>query len=61
MHPVTFEEIATLTTPEPGLISMGLSFSADGRYLAVGVSDTMQLWDLHALRRGLRAIGLDWD
>jgi serine/threonine protein kinase/WD40 repeat protein len=61
MRPETFEEIATLTTPEPGLISMGLSFNGDGRYLAVGESDTVQVWDLQALRHGLRSVGLDWD
>jgi WD40 repeat protein len=57
----TLEEIATLTTPEPGLISMGLAFSADGRYVAVAESDTVQIWDLQALRRALRSVGLDWD
>jgi WD40 repeat protein len=56
----TLEEIATLTAPEPGII-LGLEISSDGRQLFAAVGNTVHAWDLHALRRGLRAIGLDWD
>jgi serine/threonine protein kinase/WD40 repeat protein len=56
----TLEEIATLTAPELGLI-VGLEFSPDGRQLFVPVGNTVHAWDLHALRRGLRDIGLDWE
>ena len=38
-----------------------LSFSAGGRYVAVGTDDSrIQLWDLDAIRRGLAELGLDW-
>ena len=56
----TLDEIATLTPPEPGII-MDMQFSPDGRHLYVGVVNTIHVWDLHALRRGLGAVGLDWD
>jgi hypothetical protein len=56
----TLDEIATLTAPESGLI-VGMEFSPDGRQLFAAVSNTVQHWDLHALRRGLRGIGLDWE
>jgi WD40 repeat protein len=56
----TLAEIATLTAPEPGIV-MGMQFSPDGRQLFVTVANTVHVWDLHALRRGLRAVGLDWD
>jgi hypothetical protein len=56
----TLEEIALLTAPEPGII-VGLELSPDGRHLFAAVANTVQHWDLHALRRGLRGIGLDWD
>src|SRR5262249_3230464 len=50
----TLEEITTLTSPESGII-LGMWFSPDGRYLAVQLSNTIHLWDLQALRCGLRA------
>jgi WD40 repeat protein len=56
----TLEEIVTLTAPELGLITM-IQFSPDGRRLFVIVGNTVHVWDLHALRRGLRAVGLDWE
>jgi WD40 repeat protein len=56
----TLEEIATLTAPEAGII-LGVSISADGRYLVDEVTDTVHVWDLPRLRRGLREIGLDWE
>ena len=54
------EEIVTLTSPEPALV-VGMQFSPDGRYLFVAADNAIHVWDLHALRRGLRAVGLDWD
>jgi WD40 repeat protein len=54
------EEIATLTSPEPGII-LGMDFSPDGRYLGVARNNTVNLWDVQALRRALAAIDLDWD
>jgi serine/threonine protein kinase/WD40 repeat protein len=60
LHLETLEEIATLTAPEPGLI-VALEFSPDGRQLFAGMANMVQFWDLHALRRGLRGIGLDWE
>jgi serine/threonine protein kinase/WD40 repeat protein len=56
----TLEEIVTLTAPELGLIGT-MQFSPDGRRLFVSVANTVHVWDLHALRRGLSTIGLDWD
>jgi serine/threonine protein kinase/WD40 repeat protein len=60
LHLETLEEIATLTAPEPGLI-VTLGFGPDGRQLFVTVGKTVHAWDLHALRRGLRDVGLDWE
>jgi serine/threonine protein kinase/WD40 repeat protein len=60
LHLETLEEIATLAAPEPGII-VGLQFAPDGRQLFATVGKTVHAWDLHALRRGLREIGLDWD
>jgi WD40 repeat protein len=56
----SLEEIATLASPEPGII-YDIGFSPDGRYLGVQMNNTVCLWDLQALRRALRAIDLDWD
>jgi serine/threonine protein kinase/WD40 repeat protein len=60
LHLETLEEIATLTAPEPGLI-VSLDFGPDGHQLFVTVGNTVRAWDLGALRRGLRHIGLDWE
>ena len=52
-------EIASLPTYA---ISNGpLTFSDDGKLLVtLGESGLIHVWDLNALRRGLREIGLDW-
>src|SRR5262249_22121242 len=56
----TGEELATLTAPDT-LHHPCLAFSADGGYLAAGTSDHLvHLWDLHALRRQLAEMNLDW-
>jgi serine/threonine protein kinase/WD40 repeat protein len=60
LHLETLEEIATLAAPEPGLIAQ-LEFSPDGHHMFVAKSNTVHAWDLRALRRGLRDIGLDWE
>ncbi len=57
----TGAEIATLEAPQPHSHS-GLSFNSDGSLLAVSTQNqTIQLWDLRAIRRGLGEIGLDWN
>ena len=41
--------------------TLPLTYSPDGRYLAVSVDQRrMQVWDLVEVRSQLRAIGLDW-
>jgi WD40 repeat protein len=56
----TGDELATLTPPLPNNLN-SLVFSADGRYL-VGhtLARLVHVWDLHALRRELAALKLDW-
>jgi WD40 repeat protein len=55
----SFEPIVTLPS-DTGEIR-GLSFSRDGELLAASAYITpMIVWDLPALRRTLRARGLDW-
>ncbi len=57
----TGAEVATLEAPQPRSPS-GLSFNSDGSVLAVAtMNQTIQLWDLRAVRRGLGEIGLDWN
>jgi signal transduction histidine kinase len=52
--------VAALTPPD----SLGindLAFSGDGKYLATASSpNTVQLWNIHALRQQLQTLGLDW-
>jgi eukaryotic-like serine/threonine-protein kinase len=57
----TCQEIATLSAPDlPCLVWM--CFSPDGRLLAVATeSHSIQLWDLGAIGRHLRELGLDCD
>src|SRR5207248_1580012 len=55
------DERATLSAPESGLITR-LRFSPDGALLAAATENNrIQLWDVRAIRQGLRAIGLDWE
>jgi hypothetical protein len=45
----------------PGDPTMAVAFAPDGQKLFVGYSTHFYEWDLPAVRRELRAIGLDWD
>jgi WD40 repeat protein len=57
----SWTELATLTSPAPQRTAV-LCFSADGCRLAVGSEfHTIQLWDLHLVRKQLAEMGLDWD
>jgi WD40 repeat protein/tRNA A-37 threonylcarbamoyl transferase component Bud32 len=61
VDPETGDEIATLTPPNPGLVS-ALCFNGDGSRLAVATENNPTfVWDLRAIRRGLRGLQLDWD
>jgi serine/threonine protein kinase/WD40 repeat protein len=60
LDPETFTELVTLAAPEPDL-TIAIDFSGDGRTLGATSRGTLHLWDMPALRRGLRAIDLDWD
>jgi WD40 repeat protein len=54
-------ELATLASPEPSLIS-NLGFSPGGGWLVAATrQDSVHVWRLAALRRGLADLGLDWD
>ena len=56
----TSEPFATLTAPMP-LNLVTLRFSPDSRHLAAQtLGPVLHLWDLHALRRELQALGQDW-
>jgi eukaryotic-like serine/threonine-protein kinase len=59
----TGTELATLEAPrDQGGGCRDAAFSPDGTRLAIATGNhTVHLWDLRALRRGLAAVGLDWD
>jgi WD40 repeat protein/tRNA A-37 threonylcarbamoyl transferase component Bud32 len=56
-------ELATLSAPDVAFpINARLTFNADGSLLAAVTERTaIRIWDLRALRRQLRRIGLDWE
>ena len=56
----TGAELARLEQPAPARISL-MALSPDGRWLAVQMHQSVRLWDVQAVRRSLREIGLDWD
>ena len=52
--------LATLEAPRPNMTEL-LRFTGNGAKLAaLGANQVIQLWDIPALRRELRARGLDW-
>src|SRR5262249_40206241 len=54
------QEVGTLSAADAPFIE-SLCFRPDGGQLAVAGQDhTVRLWNLHALREHLRALGLDW-
>ncbi len=56
----TGEVWCRLETPEPGEV-VALRFSPTGQHLAVATANhTVLLWDLTAVRTGLRELKLDW-
>lgn len=60
LDPVTAEEVATLSSPDPLLISW-LCFSRDGSQLAIAAENqVLQVWDVRRLREELAKMGLDW-
>jgi serine/threonine protein kinase/WD40 repeat protein len=59
LNPETFEELATLSAPQPGMLEGG-PFSSDGTTLFTTDSGTVQVWNLQAMRRQLATMGLDW-
>jgi serine/threonine protein kinase/WD40 repeat protein len=61
IHLATGREIARLPNPEPCPLST-LTFNPDGTQLAAPTrTQSIQLWDLHAIREQLRNMDLDWD
>ena len=52
--------LVTLQSPDPRMVGE-MCFSPDGGQLAVGTDNGAQVWDLRAIRRRLKAMGLDWD
>jgi serine/threonine protein kinase/WD40 repeat protein/Tfp pilus assembly protein PilF len=61
LDPETGRELAVLAADNAQMIDR-MALSADGGRLAVARSDnTVQLWDLRAVRRRLADLGLDWD
>lgn len=60
LHPETLEDLATLVSPVPLLIT-GMVFSPDSSQLAVTANNRIHLWDLRTIRRRLRELDLDWD
>jgi WD40 repeat protein len=59
LDPITAEPFATLTTPDPGILTR-LRFHPDGHVLAAATSGgVVHVWDLPALRSRLADLGLD--
>jgi len=61
VNPANGETVATLTPPEPSLISC-IRFSPTGSHIAV-LSEVgrVYLWDIRRIREQLRSMKLDWD
>ncbi len=61
VHTATGAEVATLEEPDSSN-HVSLRWSPSGRWIAAGLENgELKLWDLLAVRRGLRRAGLDWD
>ena len=61
VDPKTGSELAALESSDPQLIT-GLAFGTDDRLLvALLGADEVRAWDLPNVRRGLAALGLDWE
>jgi serine/threonine protein kinase/WD40 repeat protein/Tfp pilus assembly protein PilF len=61
VDPSSGQELATLTAPDPHIITC-LCFSPDGTQLAAATQDNIiHLWDLRTLRQELATRQLDWD
>jgi WD40 repeat protein len=61
IDPANGRKIATLESPDLRLAS-SLGFSPDGALLAVTYhTNSIRIWDLEDLRRGLAKLDLDWD
>jgi WD40 repeat protein len=59
LRPDTFEEIATLTSPQFQMINR-MAFNHDGSRLAATAGKTIHVWDLREVRQRLRELDLDW-
>jgi len=55
----SLKSLATITLPNEA-VATNLRFSADGEFLAVHDSSELHLYHLPSVRRGLKALGLDW-
>jgi WD40 repeat protein len=61
VHAETGKELVRFEDPNQDRSGQG-TFSPDGTKLIVsGENGTVRVWDLRLMRRGLKALGLDWD
>jgi len=60
IDPETGSILARLQSPDPRAVN-SLCFSPDSTHLAVAGDNTVRLWDLREIRRGLAELGLDWN
>jgi WD40 repeat protein len=61
IHLATGRDIAALPNPEPCPLTK-FAFSPDGTQLAAATrTQCIHLWDLHAIRKQLQTMDLDWD
>jgi WD40 repeat protein/Tfp pilus assembly protein PilF len=61
IHLVTGRDLATLPIPDP-IPQLTFTFNPDGTQLAATTRNrSIYLWDLHAIRKQLQTMDLDWD